>query len=79
MTMHTTTVRFDPETWSRLKLVTNDLGIATADYIRAATLQRLERSTYESRVLALESRLTRVEQLVALIARRLRLASPASS
>ena len=79
MTMHTTTVRFDPETWSRLKLVTNDLGIATADYIRAATLQRLERSVYEARVAALESRLKRVEHLVALIVRRLRLATRASS
>lgn len=79
MTMHTTTVRFDPETWARLKLVTNDLGIATADYIRAATLQRLERTAYEARVVALESRLKRVEQLVALIVRRLRLATRASS
>jgi hypothetical protein len=73
MTMHTTTVRFDPETWALLKLVTNDLGIATADYIRAATLQRLERTACEPRVLALESRLRRVEQLLALILRRLRL------
>lgn len=79
MTMHTTTVRFDPEIWSRLKLVTNDLGIATADYIRAATLQRLERTGYESRVVALETRLKRVEQLVALILRRPRPVSRASS
>lgn len=79
MTMHTTTVRFDPETWARLKLVTEELGIATADYIRAATLQRLERTAYEPRVLALESRLRRVEQFVALIARRLGLVSRASS
>ncbi|MBB4663925.1 hypothetical protein [Conexibacter arvalis] len=79
MTMHTTTVRFDPETWARLKLVTTELGIATADYIRAATLQRLERTAYEARVLALESRVKRVEQLVALILRRWGLVSRAST
>lgn len=79
MTMHTTTVRFDPETWTRLKLVTNDLGVATADYIRAATIQRLERTAYEPRVLALECRLKRVEQLVAVLIRRLRLATGAAS
>ncbi|MDO8213980.1 hypothetical protein [Conexibacter sp. CPCC 206217] len=79
MTMHTTTVRFDPEIWSRLKLVTNDLGIATADYIRAATIQRLERTGYEPRVLALESRLKRVEQLVARIARHLRFSTGGAS
>ncbi len=32
--MHTTTVRFDPETWHRLKATASDLGIATAAYPR---------------------------------------------
>jgi predicted DNA-binding protein len=75
MTMHTTTVRFDPETWLRLKTTASDLGIATADYIRAATIQRLERTAYEPRVVAVERRLKLVEQLVARIARHLRLST----
>jgi predicted DNA-binding protein len=71
--MHTTTVRFDPETWLRLKTTASGLGVATADYIRAATIQRLERTAYEPRMVAVERRLKRVEQLVARIARYLRL------
>ena len=71
MTMHTTTVRFDPETWARLKHSASGLGIATADYIRVATVQRLERTAYDTRLLDVEKRLKLVERLIARIMRRL--------
>jgi hypothetical protein len=39
--MHTTTVRFPPETWAQLKEHCAGEGIATAQYIREATTARL--------------------------------------
>lgn len=59
--MHTTTVRFDPETWELLKQRAEKLGIAKGDFIRIATVQRLERLSFESRLTAIERRLTKLE------------------
>lgn len=42
--MHTTTVRFSGETWTLLKEVCERDGIATAQYIREATIARLAQS-----------------------------------
>ncbi|MDO8209865.1 hypothetical protein [Conexibacter sp. CPCC 206217] len=42
--MHTTTVRFSGETWTQLKEVCERDGIATAQYIREATIARLAQS-----------------------------------
>ncbi len=61
--MHTTTVRYDPETWAELKARSAELGIATADFIRIATVQRLER-------LPLEARVSRLEDTVDLLVRQ---------
>lgn len=68
--MHTTTVRYDPETWSRVKLRAEELSVPTADYIRVATIQRLERAQYEERILAIEEVLERLARVVGRIARR---------
>jgi predicted DNA-binding protein len=59
--MHTTTVRFDSETWPRLKRMCEELGIPTADYIRVATIQRMERSAFEDRLALVEARQLKVE------------------
>lgn len=42
--MHTTTVRFSREAWAELKAVCERDGIATAQYIREATITRLAQS-----------------------------------
>lgn len=73
--MHTTTVRFDPETWELLKQRADELGIATADFIRIATVQRLERLRFESRLIAVERRLKKLEGVVGWLVSRLRLRS----
>ncbi|MDO8213528.1 hypothetical protein [Conexibacter sp. CPCC 206217] len=41
--MHTTTVRFPASTWVELKARAEDDGVATAQYIREATIARLAR------------------------------------
>ena len=69
--MHTTTVRFDPETWELLKRRCEELGIATADFIRVATVQRLERLRLEHRLIAVELRLKKVERALGWLVRRL--------
>jgi hypothetical protein len=43
--VHTTTVRFSGETWAQLKEVCERDGIATAQYIREATIARLAQSS----------------------------------
>jgi predicted DNA-binding protein len=68
--MHTTTVRFDEETWTRLKRLSEELGIATADYIRGATIQRLERTAYDARIRTLEDRVDGMARLLERLRRR---------
>jgi len=69
--MHTTTVRFDPETWERLKVRSAELGIATADFIRIATVQRLERLPLETRLLSLEETVSLLARQVDALLRRI--------
>lgn len=70
--MHTTTVRFDPETWELLKQRCEELGIATADFIRIATVQRLERLRLECRLAAVERRVKKLEGAIGWLVGRLR-------
>lgn len=72
--MHTTTVRFPGETWRELKVVCERDGIATAQYIREATIARLAQSAQFPRTDRLEEELgelrARVERLERVLARR---------
>lgn len=63
--MHTTTVRFDRETWVRIKRTCEELDIAVAEYIRTATVQRLERGDLVERMTGLETRMIDLEKIVA--------------
>lgn len=76
--MHTTTVRFDDETWDRLDLVAEKMETAKADFIRIATIQRLERMTYEPRLMAVERRLETIERALDSLLRRLRRRRPSA-
>ena len=67
--MHTTTVRFGAETWAELKAVCDRDGIATAAFIREATVARLARSTtmpqldrHDRELEELRARVERVER-----------------
>jgi len=75
--MHTTTVRFSPETWVELKEVCAREGIATAAFIREATVARLARSTtspqldrHDRELEELRARVERVERALLRVARR---------
>lgn len=73
--VHTTTVRFSDETWRELKLVCERDGIATAQYIREATIARLARNAPLPQAEQLTEELSelraRVEQLERLLHRRI--------
>lgn len=73
--MHTTTVRFSGETWRDLKEVCERDGIATAQYIREATIARLAQSGQSPQVDRLERELgelrVRVERIERLLQRRI--------
>lgn len=73
--MHTTTVRFAGETWSELKEICERDGIATAQYIREATVARLAQSANFPQVDRLERELDelrgRVERIERLLQRRI--------
>lgn len=78
MPMHTTTVRFAGTTWRELKAACDRDGIATAQYIREATIGRLALDTQTALhaelagdVARLDVRVERVERL--LVGRGLRL------
>ena len=74
--MHTTTVRFAGETWAELKEICEQQGIATAQYIREATVARLAQSArsprWERQDRALEDLRGRVEQIERALMRRAR-------
>lgn len=55
--VHTTTVRFSGETWRDLKAVCEREGIATAQYIREATIARMARSHESEATRALRAEL----------------------
>jgi predicted DNA-binding ribbon-helix-helix protein len=61
--VHTTTVRFSEETWRELKEVCERDGIATAQYIREATIARLAVSSG----VGIEARVARLERLMAVV------------
>lgn len=73
--MHTTTVRFAGETWQELKVVCERDGIATAQYIREATIARLAQSAQIPRTDRLEEELgelrARVERIERVLHRRM--------
>jgi len=75
--MHTTTVRFGAETWAELKEVCERDGIATAAFIREATVARLARSTttpqldrHDRELEELRARVERVELALVRVVRR---------
>jgi len=75
--MHTTTVRFGAETWAELKEVCERDGIATAAFIREATVARLARSTttpqldrHDRELEELRARVERIERAILRAARR---------
>jgi hypothetical protein len=75
--MHTTTVRFSRETWVELKEVCAREGIATAAFIREATVARLARSTttpqldrHDRELEELRARVERIERVLAHYGRR---------
>lgn len=75
--MHTTTVRFAGETWTELKEICERDGIATAQYIREATVARLAQSVRALRqerqdheLAELRMRVERIERALIRTARR---------
>jgi len=75
--MHTTTVRFSRETWVELKEVCAREGIATAAFIREATVARLAHSTttpqldrHDRELEELRARVERIERVLARAGRR---------
>lgn len=73
--MHTTTVRFPGETWQELKVVCERERIATAQYIREATIARLAQSAQNTRTDRLEEELAelraRIERIERVLQRRM--------
>ncbi|MGB7159013.1 MAG: hypothetical protein WBD40_13165 [Tepidisphaeraceae bacterium] len=72
--MHTTTVRFSGETWLHLKEVCERDGIATAQYIREATVARLAQSVSTPQTERLDREMgelrVRVERIERVLQRR---------
>ncbi|HEY4280333.1 MAG TPA: hypothetical protein VGM91_19070 [Conexibacter sp.] len=72
--MHTTTVRFDEETWTALSEVCDRDGIAKAQYVREATVARLASSVITPVVQRQAKELgglrRRVERLERIVVRR---------
>lgn len=78
MAMHTTTVRFAGTTWRELKAACERDGIATAQYIREATVGRLAMDVQTAtcvelagELALLDVRVARVERLLAVRGLRL--------
>lgn len=71
MAMHTTTVRFDEETWTTLSAVCDREGLAKAQYVREATVARLASSVmtpvaqrHDDELGELRRRVERLERIV---------------
>lgn len=54
--LHTTTVRFDADTWAEIVAESDRLGIAHAEYIRGAVLRLSGGAGEHDRLLRLEER-----------------------
>lgn len=61
--LHTTTVRFDGDTWATIVAESERLGIAHAEYIRGAVLRHVGRRDLEERVRRLEAQLVLVARV----------------
>lgn len=70
--LHTTTVRFDADTWATIVAESERLGIAHAEYIRGAVLRLVGRGDLEQRLAAVERSLEDLVGRVATIARVVR-------
>lgn len=65
--LHTTSVRFDADTWAALCADADRLGIPRAAYIREATLLRLSATGDDAPLRELRSRLDGLEARVGLL------------
>jgi hypothetical protein len=74
MAMHTTTVRFDDETWTTLSEVCEREGIAKSQYVREATVARLASSVMTPQLQRHDDELgdlrRRIERLERFVVRR---------
>lgn len=67
--LHTTTVRFDADTWAEVVAESDRLGIAHAEYIRGAVLRLIGGTGEHDRLLRLELQCDRLAEDVSRIAR----------
>jgi hypothetical protein len=74
--LHTTTVRFDANTWAELSAEAERLGVPKATYIREATARRLAAAAVQAELAAIRRRLGLLERrlgwLMTLVVRRQR-------
>lgn len=70
--LHTTTVRFDADTWATIVAESDRLGIAHAEYIRGAVLRLVGRGDLEQRLAAIERRIEALADRMTAIARVVR-------
>lgn len=67
--LHTTTVRFDANTWAEIVAESDRLGVAHAEYIRGAVLRLLGGAGEHDRLSRLEARCDQLAEDVSRIAR----------
>lgn len=67
--LHTTTVRFDADTWAEIVAESDRLGIAHAEYIRGAVLRLIGGASDHNRLLRLEERCDQLTEETQRIAR----------
>ncbi len=67
--LHTTTVRFDADTWAQVVAESDRLGIADAEYIRGAVLRLISGAGEHDRLGRLEERCEQLTVDVERIAR----------
>lgn len=69
--LHTTTVRFDADTWAEVVAESDRLGIAHAEYIRGAVLRLIGGAGEHDRLDRLEERCEQLADEVQQVARAL--------
>lgn len=67
--LHTTTVRFDADTWAEVVAESDRLGIAHAEYIRSAVLRLIGSAGEHDRLLRLEVQCEQLAEEVQQVAR----------
>jgi len=60
--LHTTTVRFDADTWAELSAEAERLGVPKATYIREATVRRLGGGVAQPELAGMRRRVEGVER-----------------